>query len=220
MAFSASLAAGIKKSADYHETIAIFENTIDKYRKYFAGFSSSLSEAEEQGLCGELLFLRKLISEYGSKAVKWWLGPDKNKRDFVLEDFSAEVKTTLGQKETVITVANENQLDNSGTARLILVVYVLEKNACGNVCVSGLIREISGMLTDVGDYQLFFRKLENAGIKQGVYTDKNIYTVQNSVKYLVNNNFPCIRKKDLPDQIFDVKYRLNLSTLSRFIIKD
>lgn len=219
-AFASSLAEGIKNSPGDKETIEKLEETIKKYKNYFANCAEPLSDIQEQGLCGELLYLDEMVKTFGQGVVNNWLGPDKNKRDFVFDNFAAEIKTTLNQSETIIIVSNENQLDNSNTEKLILVVYTLEKNPNGKVNVEALIKSVSENLTDIELYKIFVGKLIKAGVDPKTYKARNSYTVQSIKKFNVNNEFPCITKKNLPGAIYNVEYKLNLSTLRKYLIED
>lgn len=219
-AFASSLAENIKNSSSNKETIEKLEETIKKYKNYFANCADPLSDIEEQGLCGELLYLEEVVKTLGQKAVNNWLGPDKNKRDFVFDNFAAEIKTTLNQSETIITVSNENQLDNSNTEKLILIVFTFEKNPNGKINIESLIKRVSENLTDINTYKIFVEKLIKAGIDPKTYKGKNSYTIQSIKKFNVGDKFPCIKKKDLPGVIYNVEYKLNLSTLQEHLIED
>ena len=220
LAFTATLVDKIHDSKSNSKTIDSLEITIKYYKDFFSNPNKSLSDSEEQGLCGELMYLKDLIETQGQECVLHWLGPNKNKRDFVFENKSIEVKSTLNQTETSITISNENQLDNSNTEELFLIVYVLEKDPNGNINVTSCANSIIELLTDVQCNKVFISKLLQMNVDVNTYKHKNSYTVQKIKKYKVSDDFPCLSKKNIPSIIFNVKYKINLNSLDSFLVDE
>lgn len=219
-AFTSTLADNITDSMSNMSTIEKFENTLKFYKDYFSNLNNSLSNMEEQGLCGELLYLEELIRKDGEKSVLYWLGPNKNKRDFVFENRACEVKSTLNQIETTITVSNENQLDPGNLEELKLVVYTLEKDPNGNVDVVTCVKKILNLLNDIQYNKVFISKIIQIGINFHTYKVKNKYTIQSKKIYHVNEEFPSLKKSNIPNVIYDVKYKINLNSLNEFLLKE
>ena len=86
LAFGATLADKLHDSKSSVKTIEHLETTIKYYKDFFSNPNKALSDSEEQGLCGELILLKELIEKQGQESVLHWLGPNKNKRDFVFDD--------------------------------------------------------------------------------------------------------------------------------------
>ena len=111
-------------------------------------------------------------------------------------------------------------MENINAEKLILIVYTLEKNYNSQINVESLIKQISEYLTNIETYKVFIDKLIKAGVDPKTYKAKNSYTIQSIKKYNVDNRFPCIKKSDLPGVIYNVEYKLNLSTLQEYLIED
>ena len=220
LAFTATLVDKIFDSKSNSKTIESFEATIKYYKDFFSNPNKSLSDSEEQGLCGELLYLKTLIENSGQENVLYWLGPNKNKRDFVFEKNAVEVKSTLNQTETSITISNENQLDNKNLDELLLVVYIMEKNPNGSINVINCANEVLSLLTDVQYNKIFISKLLQMNVNINDYKNRNSYTCQQIKKYKITDDFPCLRKSNIPSVIFNVKYKLNLNSLGSFLVDE
>ena len=219
LAFSATLVENLKDSKSNSSTIEKIEDTIKFYKDYFSNNLKSLSDSEEQGLCAELMFLKELIENEGQLVVNNWLGPQKNKRDFVFENKAIEIKSTLNQLETSITISNENQLDCFNVDELKLVVYILEKNPIGTINVTNCINLVDSLLTDVEMNKVFKAKIISMGINVKEYANKNNYTCESIKNYLIDESFPCLSKHNIPNVCFSVKYKINLNSLDKYLEK-
>ena len=220
LAFTATLVDKLYESKSAAKTIEFLENTIKYYKDFFSNPNKNLSDSEEQGLCGELILLKELIESQGQESVLHWLGPNKNKRDFVFDNKAIEVKSTLNQTETSITISNENQLDNSNTSKLYLVVYVLEKDPNGKINVINCANSVLELLSDVQCNKVFISKLLQMNVNINTYKCNNSYTIQKVKKYLISDDFPCLSKKNIPSIIFNVKYKINLNSLDSFVVDE
>lgn len=218
LAFNATLVDKLHESKSSANTIECLESTIKYYKDFFSNPNKKLSDSEEQGLCGELILLKELIETQGQESVLHWLGPNKNKCDFVFDTKAIEVKSTLNQAETSITVSSENQLDNSNIDNLYLVVYVLEKDPNGDINVINCANSVLELLTDVQCNKVFVSKLLQMNVNLHTYKYNNSYTIQNIKKYLISDDFPCLNKKNIPSIIFNVKYKINLNSLDSFLV--
>ncbi|MCR4661151.1 MAG: PD-(D/E)XK motif protein [Clostridia bacterium] len=219
-AFSSTLSENILDSRSDSKTIEKLEQTIKFYKDYFSNSKKTLSQIEEQGLCGELLYLKKLIVEMGQDVIKNWQGPFKNKRDFVFEKRAIEVKTTINQLETSITISNENQLDPSNLDELKLAVYVLERDENGPINVLNCIKDIDDIVVDVGLKKIFHSKIIALGVNVDSYEPKYCFTVQNLKTYTIDESFPSLKKGNIPSVVFNVSYKINLNSLDKYILKE
>lgn len=220
LAFTSTLADNILDSKSNAKTINEFEKTLKFYKDYFSNPNKSLSDSEEQGLCGELLYLKELIETKGEDSVIYWLGPNKNKRDFVFEKSAVEVKSTLNQTETSITISNENQLDPSKLDELKLVVYIFEKDPNGKIDVISCANSIYHSISDVQYCKAFIAKMIQLGVNLNEYKIRNKYTCQDKKFYIIDQDFPSIRKSNIPSVVFNVKYKINLNSLDKYLEKE
>ena len=220
LAFTATLSDKLQESRSNSKTIEFFEETIKYYKDFFSNPNKSLSESEEQGLCGELLYLKKIIERDGQECVLNWLGPAKNKRDFVFDKKAVEIKSTLNQSETSITISNENQLDPKGLDELKLAVYTFEKDPSGHVSVTLCANEVLSLLSNVEFNKVFKSKLLQMHVDLNLYKDRNKYTLINLKTYAIDDSFPSLKKENIPTCVFNVKYKINLNSLGEYLVKE
>ncbi len=206
-AFSATLYENLYNRIDKDSIDEIINKTVDENKNYFSGIRNDLGEMEQQGLYGELLFLKEELIKNNDKALDCWEGINKNKHDFVFADESIEVKTTRNQSRLNIHISNENQLDNSLVKKLKLCVYRLEKVNVGKN-IFDLYNEILSLIPS-NKYELFKYKL----IKAGMDLDNSNYIKFREVKrivYDVDDAFPKIDKFTCGDRIYSVEYYVSL----------
>lgn len=220
LAFASTLIDKIKDAKTDYKTLSYLEETIKFYKEYFANSNKQLSDSEEQGLCGELIVLKDLITKNNEEYVKFWLGPDKNKRDFVFENSALEVKTILNQEETSITISNENQLDKGKLNELLLYVCIFEQNPNGKINVINCYNDILSILSKPNIIKEFKSKIITMGIDASIYKPKQTYTLENIKKYQITDDFPCLTKKNIPPVVFNVKYKINLNSLDKYLLKE
>jgi len=220
ISFSSTLTDVLYESNSSYETINVFEETIKYYKDYFSNKNFQLSEKEEQGLCAELIELNNQIDEHGENVVLNWLGPNKNKRDFVFEDYAIEIKSTKNQTNTSIHISNENQLDNSfpeGIKDLFLKVYIMENNDNGfNVITCA--KDVLSKLTETTIIKAFVSKLLNLKINIELYKPKAHFTIQTKNTYKITNKFPSLTSKKLPLGIHSIEYKISLDSIKEYMV--
>ena len=169
-AFTVTLVEMVKNLQDPYDVIeAIFE-VVEKYVQFFSDDKEiKLSKSEEQGLFGELLFIKKYLEETGDEnVITAWTGPSKNKHDFIFpNNVGVEIKTTLCQTRKDLTISNENQLDQKERKNLYLRLYVLETNPNGTT-IDVLVDKISSKLNNFALTKHFNQKLLENGVIVGV----------------------------------------------------
>lgn len=211
MGFSAHIFDSLVGSKSDAEALNYIEKALDDYHNFFS-FKSELSKETEQGLIAELMFLNEMIGQNGENAVLNWFGSEGNKRDFIFDDYGVEIKSTRNQKQDIIHVSNENQLDRGNLEKLYVKLYIFDENDQGE----NISDYISLILTKIKSFELqkiFRAKVALIGIDPNVYVGKYKFVLEDIHTYLIDDSFPCITKKDIPECIFDVKYNLNLSSI-------
>lgn len=211
-AFTVTLIDTVKKLRNSNDVIdAIFE-VVDRYVQFFSNDKGlELSKKEEQGLYGELLFIKRYIEETGDESVILsWTGPSKNKHDFIFpNNVGVEVKTISSQIRKDITISNENQLDSKERKELYLKLYVLEVNPLGGR-VDQLIESINDKITSFATKKHFMQKLLENGLVLNYYRGQYNFVDVAEYVYLVDDSFPKISKHELDNNVFDVKYKINI----------
>lgn len=207
-AFSATLCENLDERLEFEDVENIINETINSYKNYFSGKKENLSDLEQQGLFGELLYLKEQLETGNIDVLDCWEGVYKNKHDFVYKNKSVEIKTTRNQSRLDIHISNENQLDNTFAKELNLVVYRLEKVSIGKT-IYNLYEEILNMIPS-NKHSLFKSKL----IKVGMLFDEidNLIKFRPIKKFVfdVNDEFPKIDKLLCGNRIFEVKYYVSL----------
>lgn len=220
-AFCNTLYDGLVECLSYFDVAETLTKTIRYYKSYFSNPNKPLTEEEEQGLYCELVYLEKLIVKDGQDTVKNWEGPSRNKRDFVFEDKSIEIKSTISQIFPSIRISNELQLDSTypENINLFLKVYVLEKVEEGDSLTKAA-RRIENALTDIETRKNFKQKLLMDKVDLSLYEDINHYSIQKEKLYIVDDDFPSITRAKINDQIFKVEYYVSLAKLEEWEVDE
>jgi hypothetical protein len=90
-----------KVQLDAVEPFVALEETIEAWRDLLQG-RALLSEEEQLGLRGELLFLRLLTPLIKEKSLTAWVGPQKESHDFRVGNIEVEVKASRGSSHVHI----------------------------------------------------------------------------------------------------------------------
>lgn len=211
LAFCSTLHDGLREAKSFFDVIETIEKTIKYYKSYFSNPKKPLTDEEEQGLYCELAYLEKLIKRDGQNVIKHWEGPSKNKRDFVFDDKSIEIKSTTSQISPAVRISNELQLDPTypSDIKLFLKVFVLEKVEEGD-SLSKIAKRIETLLVDVEMRKNFIQKLLMDKVDLNLYEDTHCYSIQKENLYRVDESFPSINKTNIDDRIFKVEYYVSL----------
>lgn len=176
-----------------------------------------LSQNEQKGLLAELLFLKNEIEKgvQPSEAISGWVGPDGADQDFLYTDGWHEVKAT-GVSSSQITISSVEQLDNTEDGEL--VIFRIDKCSPAHTNATtlyALVHELFCLMaantTALDDFVL---KLGAAGYIDTEEYNKQYFMVSAKQCYNVNETFPRILRDDLPDEIVNIEYLLDLPSLS------
>ena len=189
-----------------------------------SGGSNRLSEAEQQGLIGELLMLRRLIDACGAlEALSFWRGPLDEPKDFRIGVSAIEVKTLRGGRHS-IEITSAHQLDPSGLAHLILAVMHLApaaSSAAGAFSLDGLVADVRASLSAVSSVaEQFEALLTAAGWSETEDYSTPFWLPLGTEYFSVTGDFPRIAASELALGIDQVRYRLNLSGCAANAIDD
>ena len=183
-----------------------------------------MSEAEQKGLIGELLFLRDyLIPHFSvSESLSFWQGPLDAPQDFCVGDSAVEVKCQLGTSKPLVRISSIEQL-NTQLSRLYLFVVTLGKGAVATDNVINLpiiiteIREyIQNSQPSSGD--LFEDLLLQAGYMDLPEYNGFYFVVSKFRFYDVTDDFPKLHPDDIPEGIVNITMDIMLDKCSQFII--
>lgn len=202
---------------------------ISQMRKWQDLFSKKLknilSTQEQQGLYGELTFLLKLISSSMDRirSIDSWVGPNKAPQDFIGEAWAVEVKTISVNRFPDVSINGELQLDETSIDKLFLYNLVVEIGSVDGKNLPELVGDVRNYLSkDTIALNLFENKLIYYGyfdIDANSYKDRH-YIIRKENYYLVQDEFPRIKKDDLLLGVSDVKYTITLAVSNENIVQE
>lgn len=211
------LITSIAAESNEKQLIKIILNRFEKWKSLFIKIASNgLSPEEQRGLFGELFFLRKFlrVNTNFQQIISAWVGSSKEIRDFQMNNWAVEVKTTYGNNHQNIHISSERQLDNTHIENLLLYHLSLEKAQEAGESLNEIVNSIYTILEDdIISLNRFKSKLYEAGYFVHHYNlyDSVGYFVRNDSFYKVENDFPRIQENEIRSGVGDVKYSIILS---------
>ena len=202
---------------------------ISQMRKWQDLFSkklkNTLSIQEQQGLYGELSFLQKLLSSPMDKIgpVISWVGPNMAPQDFQGESWAVEVKTISVNKFPNVSINGELQLDETNKEKLFLYNIVVEIVPIDGKTLPELVNDIRNSLShETTALNMFENKLIYYGyydIDGDVYKER-CYQIRKENYFIVQGDFPRIKKDELLLGVSDVKYIITLAASNENIVEE
>ena len=180
-----------------------------------------LKPFEQQGLIGELTFLKTLIEKIGVKdGLEAWRGPEKEPKDFLFSSIGIEVKTKQGGRKGQVQISSEFQLSIDNLSELFLVVFTIEKSSEINPNSFNLpqkIEEVKSYIikNDVNYIDEFLGKLYKCRYdEKHKYLDNFWLVVDPYYAFLINENSPVITNENIDCKyLSEIKYKLALEGL-------
>jgi hypothetical protein len=180
---------------------------------------------KQMGLYSELKVLIDIIApKVGlAKAVSSWVGGEKDKQDFLLDNCALEVKSYRTTKGEVVQISSKEQLYTE-KEYLYLVSCALTKSDSGDT-IFDLISQIKERLNEALEFSmvdLFENKLINYGYSSVLVKEEELasFIIDSTYTYKVDDQFPRIISSKVPLEIVSVKYQLDLSSCKDFMIKE
>ena len=180
-----------------------------------------LKRHEQQGLIGELAFLKVLIKSLGIKnAIDSWKGPDKLAKDFLLSSVGIEVKAKQGGLKGLVQISSEYQLDSEDLSKLFLVVFTIDMasdSQTNSFTLTDQVNSVRKIIMDKNPNLIddFLQKIYMAGYDES-HDYKNDFWLISEIYdiYLIDDSCPRITPKKINNQfINNVKYELKLEGL-------
>ena len=211
------LVCGVSEIIDENILIDKLVERLIKWQSLFEKLGpQGLSDDAQRGLFGELIFLRKYLSNSSDivKCINTWMGPEKAIQDFQYSNWAVEVKTTHGKNHQKIHVSSERQLDDSIIPNIFLFHLSLDIRMEYGETLNIIIEDIFNILYENSlATNLFKLKLIESGyfdIHKKLYEDIG-YTIRQENIYSVIGDFPRITEKQIPNGVGDVKYSIILT---------
>ena len=173
----------------------------------------------QMGLFSELVCLKNIIApKVGIKqAVFSWVGPEKDKQDFLLNNSAVEVKSYRTSKGAVASISSLQQL-YSEKKLLYLSTYGLTVSDQG-FSIKDIVKDISRLIENqsVEMLELFEMKLLEYGYMPELIKDHFYnFVIDKQKVFKVTDNFPKLDINNLKEGIISVKYSIDLSMCSDF----
>ena len=185
-------------------------------------YTTILTENEIRGLIGELIFLNEFMFEkYGiEKGLNSWIGSSKAHKDFEIEDTWYEVKT-IRENALTVKIHSLEQSDSKNLGNLILIrLEPSNKSINEYIDLNGYVEKIKNKLINDKQKMLFLEKVKEIGYFYTEEYDKYTYRLKKIERYLVNNEFPKITKRELRDEIVRVTYDIEINRIRSFKIEE
>ena len=196
---------------------------VDKWRSLFEKHASDgLSPALQQGLYGELGFLKTLLTKSTfsiPEVVEYWVGSEPALRDFQGDSWAVEVKTSAGNNPQGIIISSERQLDETLFNNLFLLHISLEKSRQNGESLPERVASIRALLENEPTALTSFNaKLVKAGYfneDEGLYLAKK-YKTRDCRFYRIEKDFPRIKEQELRDGVGEITYKIVLSACTDY----
>jgi hypothetical protein len=211
------LIASIASETNERQLVKVLLNRFEKWKSLFTKIvSQGLTPEEQRGLYGELYFLRKFlqVSTNVQTIVSSWVGQSREIKDFQMNDWAVEVKTTHGNNHQKVHISSERQLDNTHLENLFLYHVSLEQVQEAGENLNDIISSVYTILEadTIALNRFKFKLFEGGYFEQHSNLYSSIgYFVRNDTFYKVENDFPRIMENEIRSGVGDVKYSVILS---------
>lgn len=221
---SEDIRLALEKLEDSKEALPCFSAILTKWRNFFLLEKDfRLSQEREQGLLGELIFLKQLLEMCGHEAIAYWAGCNEETHDFYIKGNAVEVKTTAQKSPYKVNVSSEYQLDTKDVLNsLYLQFFALRRSESDGFTLSDTVHGIEAdLVSDSECLQQFEQKLEKYGyLKACEELYQTGYFIRENCMYIVNSDFPRIEKAELDAGVSNVSYTLNIDMCQKFLVSD
>lgn len=188
-----------------------------------ASTNNKLSIEEIKGLIGELMILYRELDK-GKDAevlINSWQGPEGYYQDFVFSNTWYEVKA-ISKRSEKISISSVEQLDvnNEGTLYIISLDKV-DSVTDNMITLNSIIRMVKEKLKDdLPQLDKFMVRLDQIGYSYSKEYDEYIFEIGKIRSYTVDNNFPRLRRNNIPIEIAKVKYEIIISCINNWLVVD
>jgi len=181
--------------------------------------SEVLSKPEQIGLFGELYFLKTCF--WGRfdlpTAIATWQGPMGAEQDFGWSDFLFEIKTQLSTSDRKVTINSLEQLDDiSGKIWLVHQTVAASDTKIGE---SQSLKELveatkAHFASDAFASDGLTTILLELGYEDRSEYDELQYSINQRLFFPVKEDFPNLKRSDLPTEIISARYTIDIAALS------
>ena len=180
--------------------------------------NKKLSDDEVKGLIGELCVLKQIaLPSYPEHtALSGWIGPLGSDRDFEMAEKWLEVKAVSLSKDTV-SISSLDQLDIDSDGELCIVrIERASPDAIGSFSLNTLVKEIREGLEDWDSGTIFDSRIASAKYNPSDPRSDDTYMLHEIEIYGVDQDFPRIRRSQMPVGIANAKYELSITGIQNW----
>jgi len=185
--------------------------------------NKSMTPELQMGLFSELSCIREILEpNLGIKqAIKSWVGHEKDKQDFLLDNLIIEVKSHRTSKSPIANISSAGQL-YSEKEPIYLFSYALTTNASEGPTVMDLVSEVEALISiDEENSELieyFYIQLDNYGYNPEFADEKDAlrFLIDSVTCYEVNDFFP--KLTEVCAEIVHLQYGIDLTKCASFIV--
>lgn len=183
---------------------------------------TTLGPVQVKGLIGELLLLSQEIApRFGwTESVHSWKGPEGGVQDFALLDMAIEVKCQAGASRPMVQISSIDQLEPQ-LPRGFLVVFTLadaDPEDPDGFTLNSLVQQIRNQIMD--EPQGIVERFEDLLYQYGYIWHEDYesqYFKRIAMRlFRLDENFPRIRSRNVPDGVEAVGFSIRLECCSPF----
>jgi Putative PD-(D/E)XK family member, (DUF4420) len=212
------LAARIAAAPDEKVATAELASGLARWQDLFEQLGrDGLTSLARRGLAGELLVLQSdvLPRLAPEAAVDAWTGPLRANQDFQRPAVAIEVKVTTGQNPQGFIVANERELDPTGTGFLVVAHLSLDERLGGtgssiNDLVDAVRRRLGGHPVALSAFNAKLAHVGYLDLHRDMYPEPH-YELRALRHLHVRSSFPRITESDLREGVGAVRYTVSLA---------
>lgn len=174
---------------------------------------------KQLGLLGELTFLTETLAINTSlkNAIIAWVGPERDKQDFRLNNVSIEVKTYLDNKKEKVHISSLEQLNQE--SGLLFLYAIGAKISEDGLTIKDIFNAIKKNIIENCPEEL--SRFEQLVFEYGYnplqeYDNLEKLSIFESACWKVENDFPKLPLTVKNDAISNVNYVINLALCSKF----
>ena len=222
-----NLVLSVIKLDTEQKIISTVINQLNKWKTLFdKSTSEGLSNEQQQGLFGELVFLHKCLLQQNANPINIlnsWVGVDAALRDFQCSTWAVEVKTTATNNPQKVVINGERQLDETLLEKLFLFHCSVEISNGNGETLNQKIASIRSLLeSSIPALNVFNSKLFEAGYFDAHANkyENRFYKIRSENYYRITDDFPRIKENELRSGVSGVKYDIILAMCNEYLITE
>lgn len=201
------------RPTDARLLVAGFLQRVREWQSFMSRGVGPLSQEAQTGLYGELAALSMLLDVMpGGSAFDAWKGPMHAAQDFHLGSGALEVKSTTSTDVFKARINSVEQLDSERQPMFLGAIRLREDT--DGASLNDLVSKLRGAADDRGNRRSFDALLIMAG-----YYDEHAVQYERPLSleefrcFKVDDEFPALRRADLPTQVTAANYTLDISSI-------